>query len=826
MTATALPSRRTNLILDRGVLEDPQTGDFYTLGPEEAFLFAGLDGRQSADELAKSFETEFGEPLSSVDLEYFIYQARERSLLAGLEDETTDVGADPVPSSADTLTFSASDTAVLRRGGDKAEPVPARRSDLVIRPSKDDGSHVVKDPVTGQFFELGPEESFLLLGLDGAQTAVQLMAAFEVRFGSALTTHDVTDFVALARSNGFIADQSAALPKPAKSRRQTILYWRTTVCDPDRFFTWLEPKLRFLWTRTFFALSAAAILLAACITWSARGALVDQIAHVIRWDVLALAWVALVAVTALHECGHGLTCKHYGGEVREVGFLMMFLTPCFFCNVSDAWLFKERSKRLWVTFAGGYCDLVMWALAVFAWRVLLPGTLLNHLAWVVLTVCGGRILFNFNPLMKLDGYYLLGDACGLVNLQRRGLAAVFGWARCVLWGARRPATDDRGRAVLAYGLAAYLYRIVFLSILIVAMARFAYGRWGYLGLIGVAILARLILRNFVTGLFAGEVRRMIATRRKRLAAWLLILGGLAAAACLIQIQREAAGPFLARPVVRAEIFAPVAGFLREVPLDEGDRVTPGTLVVRLEIPDLNNKLAQKRNEVVELTVKAGHCRTELDATREDFERAEKLAQSSAASLDEYRMARRKMQTCEADLQETEAKLSSAKEEVKYLEGQAAKLTVLSPVPGLIMTPRLKEKVGQFVHEGDLICVVEDPTVLRAEIKLPEQEVERVRPGERVELKARALPFDIFTGTVERMAPGAAAEAATGMPGAPAAPSATGGQNTVTIYVELDGEYPDLRPGMTGHARVQCGKAAAGRVLGEKVLRFIRTEFWW
>jgi len=149
--------------------------------------------------------------------------------------------------------------------------------------------------------------------------------------------------------------------------------------------------------------------------------LVGQLAHVMRWDVLVLAWATLIAVTALHECGHGLTCKHYGGEVREVGFLLMFFTPCFFCNVSDAWLFRERSKRIWVTLAGGYCDLFMWALAVFAWRVLQPGTLPSHLAWVVLTVCGGRIFFNFNPLMKLDGYYLLGDALGVVNLQRRGL---------------------------------------------------------------------------------------------------------------------------------------------------------------------------------------------------------------------------------------------------------------------------------------------------------------------------------------------------------------------------------------------------------------------
>ena len=312
---------------------------------------------------------------------------------------------------------------------------------------------------------------------------------------------------------------------------------------------------------------------------------------------------------------------------------------------------------------------------------------------------------------------------------------------------------------------------------------------------------------------------MFAQRPKRLAVWLMIAGGLLAAAFVIRIEREAAGPFLARPVTRAEIFAPVAGFLREVPLDEGDRVSPGALVARLEAPDLNNRLALKRNEVIELTVKAGHCRTELDGAQDDLDRLDQLAKNSAASLDDLRHTRRRMQACEADLRQTEAKLASAREDVRYLEGVSQKLAVHSPVGGLIMTPRLREKTGQFFHEGDLICVVEDPSVLRAVVKLPEQEVERVRPGQRVQLKARALPFESFAGTVERLAPGAATETEPKV-------AAVDGQSTVTVYVQLDGMNPELRPGMTGQARVQCGRAPAGRVLTEKVVRFVRTEFWW
>src|SRR5439155_2123288 len=128
--------------------------------------------------------------------------------------------------------------------------------------------------------------------------------------------------------------------------------------------------------------------------------------------------------TTLHEFAHGLTCKHYGGEVHEIGFLLMFFIPCFYCNVSDAWLFDRKSKRLWVTFAGAYCDLCLWAVAVFVWRLTVADTMVYYVAWVALSVCGARIFFNFNPLLKLDGYYLLSDWVEIPNLRQRSWAFV------------------------------------------------------------------------------------------------------------------------------------------------------------------------------------------------------------------------------------------------------------------------------------------------------------------------------------------------------------------------------------------------------------------
>jgi len=158
-----------------------------------------------------------------------------------------------------------------------------------------------------------------------------------------------------------------------------------------------------------------------------------------------------------------------------------------------------------------------------------------------------------------------------------------------------------------------------------------------------------------------------------------------------------------------------------------------------------------------------------------------------------------------------AHLARLKEEARYLEKLRDRLQVVSPVPGLITTPHLKEKVGQYVREGKLICLVEEPAVLEVEIMVTEQEVSRVQPGQAVELKVRALPFEKFSSQVDRVAPTAGRGDV---------------QNTVTVYCRLEGARAELRPGMSGHARIFCGQRPIGEILLDRALRFLRTEFWW
>src|SRR5262249_10571777 len=132
------------------------------------------------------------------------------------------------------------------------------------------------------------------------------------------------------------------------------------------------------------------------------------------------------------------------------------------------------------------------------------------------------------------------------------------------------------------------------------------------------------------------------------------------------------------------------------------------------------------------------------------------------------------------------------------------------VSGTITTPRLAERVGEFVREGEVIAVVEDASQLEAEVVLAEQEAAGVVPGQPVSLRARSLPLDSFGGEVARLAPRAVKGQV---------------QSTLTVYCRLLEGEGALRPGTVGHARIYTGRCSIGAFLWNRGRRLLRTEFW-
>lgn len=701
---------------------------------------------------------------------------------------------------------------------DVLSPLPVRRPELAVVPLGEKGKHVVKDPVSGDFFHLGAVEAFLLEQLDGEHTPAQICAAFESRFDDPLAEDELTEFLELAQTRGFLtaapltSDEAPApaaekrvleparseaptpittptaeatpSPQPVAKRRQSILYWRKSVFDPDRLFNWLEPKIRILWTRSFLLMSMAAILAATLVAWANSQQLITQFTSALRWETVVLAWLTMIVATTCHEFAHGLTCKRYGGEVHEIGFLLMFFMPCFYCNVTDAWLFREKSKRLWVTLAGAYCDLCIWALAVFLWRVTYQDTLVNYLAWVVASVAGIRAFFNFNPLLKLDGYYLLSDAVEIPNLRQRGVDSAMAHLRWWLWGATRPDAQPRGRFLFGYGLLCWLFSLGFITLMLVGMGSYVSAHVGPAGYAISVVLGVMVGRGLLKGLFAGEMTTMIWKRHVRTLGWVTAICLITAAMFLIPWTDQATGNFEVRPLTHSEIRAPVSAFLEEVYYGEGEEVSDDDLIAQLSIPDLSSRIAQKDAEFRE-------AKANLMVLR--FGRSKEIVQQRGA------------------FEAAEAKVARLQEESRYLKFLDQSLLLRSSVNGLVMTPRLKEKIGSYFAEGELICEIEDPQTLEAVVTLDEEQAADIQPGQTVRLKARALPFEVFEARVERIAPQAVEGDL---------------QSTVTVYCRMQGSHEELRSSMTGYARIERGHGPIGVVFAKRCLRLIRTEFWW
>ncbi len=307
---------------------------------------------------------------------------------------------------------------------------PRLRRDLIVRVQQTsrETSVIVKDPASRKFFRMGEAEQFIAEQLDGKTPLEVIRQRVEVRFGGELPMEMLNGFLQNLNKYGFLETEGTPGSKPYREPprfRGSALYCRFKVFDPSRILKRLVSRTGFFYTPYFGNFSAAAILAAAGVTITHWGEFREELPRLYTsWASIAAVIFLNFLVVGAHEFGHGLTCTRFGGEVHEMGCALIFLQPAFYCNVSDAWLFPEKSKRLWVGFAGPYFELFLWSLAVLTWRMTEPDTWISFVTLSVMATSGLKTLLNFNPLIKLDGYYLLSDYLELPNLRRRSFRYV------------------------------------------------------------------------------------------------------------------------------------------------------------------------------------------------------------------------------------------------------------------------------------------------------------------------------------------------------------------------------------------------------------------
>ncbi len=570
-----------------------------------------------------------------------------------------------------------------------SEIPPRLSSAIVISPVDREGFVVVKNQVKRTYLRLGEQETFLLCKFDGQSSYGSIIDEFETRFGESISCDDIQGFVDSAKTHGLLtlhrdssSDRDQESPQStgriglvrksiAAARKQSILYFRVPLFDPDKTLDWLSPINRWLFSVQLAMLALVLGAWAMLTFWLNCEAIALQVLGLFSWQALGVVFLTAMLVTVLHEFGHGLACKKFGGEVREMGFLWLFFTPCFYCNVSDAWLLPSRWNRFIISAAGTYVDFLIWILSVAVWRTTVEGTLVNLMALAVVSTCGIRVFFNINPLMRLDGYYALCDALGQHNLRRRSRARLMEFVRWILWGAPRPKPIGDGTTLLTYGVVSWLFIVPFIAFLGYQLTRWLNSLVGIVSIIAGVTFVTVLLKRYFRGTLGEEFGNMLSKRKMRL----LFLLGIFAGIMFIPLKHRVGGEFQVKPLVHWEVRAPIAGFLREIHIKEGDCVIPDQMVARIEVPELASRTSQKKSEIREVEailnrLTAGPRCEEIREQKARIHRAEEWRQLAESDL------KRATESLKQELASLDIRLARAKKESEYrqtIETQAQQL---------------------------------------------------------------------------------------------------------------------------------------------------------
>jgi putative peptide zinc metalloprotease protein len=499
---------------------------------------------------------------------------------------------------------------------------PRLDPDLVVRDDFLDGEPIVGilQRGKGNYFRFQPVQWQLAQFFDGVRTFEEISQAFNERIGAALSPQDVKDFAAnldeaefwyktpqeknIAMSARLMAQRGRRANRKAKINLAHISF---SAWDPDGYLTWLD---RVTGRYIFSYWSVLAVLILFCFEagvfiakWNVIGPdipLFFTFNHKSLAD-LAEFWLLLFGLGFVHETAHGLTCKHYGGEVHSMGLMFLYLTPCFFVDVTESWISATKIQRLSTIIAGIWIEMTICGFAMIVWTNTPPGNFLHDFTYKIILITGvAVIVMNLNPLLKLDGYYFLTEVIGVPDLKERSTAFVSAWFqnRFLRAPIEVPAIPRR-RAPLfvAYALISggYSYLLLFTVI------RFSYNLTSKVlaefALIPAGLLAFTLfrgrlstLRDVLAQAFGRLARQKPWLRPTYVAAFLLALALLFVP---ILEDREDAY-FLVEAPDSAAVHSTVNGQVEAVFVAEGQTVRPGQPLLRISSDEAQALISNAR----------------------------------------------------------------------------------------------------------------------------------------------------------------------------------------------------------------------------------------
>jgi len=550
--------------------------------------------------------------------------------------------------------------------------------------------YVLEDPLSNQFFRLRPPAYEFVARLRRSRTVDQAWQECLERFPDEapgqeaalrllgqLYQANLLHYDRASDTGALFQRYTKRTQREWKSRLSNIMFFRIPLFDPDRFLVWALPMVRpFLGTfgGILWLLAVVFGLKTLAENWDAA---LNQYQGVLAPANLPLLYLALILLKTLHEFGHAFLCRRFGGEVHTLGVLFMIFTPVPYVDVTSSWGFRSRWQRILVGLGGMIVELAVAAVAVVVWANTAPGTV-HAIAYNIMFVASvSTLLFNLNPLLRFDGYYILSDLLEIPNLAQlanRQLRHVFEHHLFGVQPAQSPARNRTEASWLfTYGITSGIYRIfVFGGILLAIADRYL--------LLGIVMLATCAIAWVITPSirlirYLAASPRLDRVRSRAVG----VVVGLAVLVILplgvIPFPNTFAAVGIVQAVDRVRVVTESPGRLERILAEGKPSVRKGDVLLELSNPELQYAL--------DATVAA---LAEIDA---------RLRQTLSGQL--------------ANRLPLEARRGVLADQKARLDQQIAELRVTARLDGVWSAPGIHEFVGRWLPRGSPLGLMLDPS---------------------------------------------------------------------------------------------------------------------
>ncbi len=681
--------------------------------------------------------------------------------------------------------------------------------------------------------------------LDGKTSLQQIKERFQAEFApQRITLQDLQQFVGMLHRSGLVISDATGQGRQLRRRGDekkkkeilgklaNIFALRFRGIDPEKILNFLNPFTWWLFTPTaifFVALFGISALLLVGVNFQEFRTKLPTFEQFFAADNWIFLGATMASVKILHEFGHGLSCKRYGGECHEMGFMFLVFTPCLYCNVSDSWMLPNKWHRVFIGAAGMYVELILASIATWLWWFSEPG-MFNFLCLSVMFICSvSTVMFNGNPLLRFDGYYIMMDILEIPNLRQKSTEILKRWFQQYCLGLElqeNPFLPHRNKWAFAlYTVAAVTDRwvVVFSITLFLINVLEPYGLQSigrtvaYAGLVGMVVQPIWASIKFLRT--PGRASKM---KRKNVLTSLAVAGVAALLVAYVPLPFHVDCAVEIQPQGASQVYAMVPGQLVAWHKKPGDAVQAGEVVAELDS--------------FEVRLQETKMRGELDMAQLRFENFKKQQHDDPQALSQLQMV--------GELVNSKTQLlARAQERVNMLTVRAAANGIVMPPPPK-PAPRVSEKEQlptwsgnpfdskneqAYFAESDMLCMVGDPERMEAVLVVDQADIDLLELEDEADIKIDSAKLETFSGIIRQISEMDMKETPESLS------TQVGGRlNTEmdssgklrpisTSYqarVPLDNVKVPLRAGYRGQAKIYVG----WKSLGWRLYRFLSKTF--